>query len=54
MKQLTKIEVDPTFKVILFYNMACCYQRLHLNDECTQYLESATRSLHERIKLLEA
>lgn len=34
--------------------MACCHQRLHLNDECTQYLESATKALQERIKLLES
>jgi hypothetical protein len=34
--------------------MACCCQRLHLNDECTQYLESATKALQERIKLLES
>lgn len=34
--------------------MACCYQRLHLNDECTQYLESATKALQERIRLLES
>ena len=53
-KQLAKIDIDPTFKVILFYNMACCCQRLHLNDECTQYLESSTKALQERIKLLEA
>lgn len=52
--QLNQIEIDPTFKVILFYNMACCCQRLHLNDECTQYLESATKALQERIKLLES
>ena len=52
--QLNQIDIDPTFKVILFYNMACCHQRLHLNDECTQYLESATKALQERIKLLES
>lgn len=33
--------------------MACCYQRLHLYEECAEYLESATSSLKERIKILD-
>jgi len=51
--ELQKIEIDPTFKVVLNYNMACCYQRLHLYDECAEYLESATHALKERIKILD-
>ena len=51
--ELQKIEIDPTFKVVLSYNMACCYQRLHLYEECAEYLESATTSLKERIKILD-
>jgi hypothetical protein len=33
--------------------MACCYQRLHLYEECAEYLESATTALKERIKILD-
>lgn len=24
-RELLKIEIDPTYKMILFYNLACCY-----------------------------
>ena len=44
-KQLVKIDIDPTFKVLLFYNLACCYQRLTLYDECVEYLEKAGDAL---------
>lgn len=53
MEQLSKIKVDPTFKLVMFYNMACCYQRLQLFDECAEYLEHATGALKERIAILE-
>jgi len=33
--------------------MACCYQRLQLYEECSEYLEEATVALKERIKMLE-
>lgn len=39
--------------MVMFYNMACCYQRLQLFDECAEYLEHATGALRERISLLE-
>ena len=53
LEQLSWVDIDPTFKVVLHYNMACCYQRLQLYDECAEYLENATRALQERIKILE-
>jgi len=51
--ELQKIEIDPTYKVVLNYNMACCYQRLHLYEECAEYLENSTHALKERIKILD-
>lgn len=51
--QLASVKIDPTFKVVMFYNMSCCYQRLQLFDECAEYLEKATVSLKERIQILD-
>ena len=51
-EQLSKIEVDPTSKVVLFYNMACCYQRLQMFEDCAEYLEKAIGALDERIDVL--
>lgn len=51
--QLAAVKIDPTYKVVMFYNMACCYQRLQLYDECAEYLEKSTHSLKERILLLD-
>lgn len=51
--QLAAVKIDPTYKVVMFYNMACCYQRLQLYDECAEYLEKSTHSLKERIQLLD-
>jgi hypothetical protein len=28
LEQLALVDIDPTSKVVLYYNMACCYQRL--------------------------
>jgi|TARA_B110000285_G_C15130335_1_gene623143 hypothetical protein len=53
MQQLKKIEIDPTSKVVLFYNMACCYQRHQMYDQCADYLEKSCKCLKERIKLLD-
>lgn len=52
-RQLSLVHIDPTYKVVLYYNMACCYQRLQLYDECAEYLENSTRALKERIKALD-
>jgi hypothetical protein len=52
-EQLARVKVDPTFKLVMFYNMACCYQRLQLFNECAEYLEFASVALKERIAILE-
>ena len=50
---LSDMNVSPTLKVILYYNMAFCYQRLELHDDCIEHLELATHALKIRLKLLE-
>lgn len=45
--------LDPNYKATLYYNLACCYQRLGLLEECVDYLELATKSLSVKIEMLE-
>ena len=45
--------LDPNYKATLYYNLACCYQRLGLLEECVDYLELATKSLNLKIEMLE-
>lgn len=51
--QLAELKVSATLKVVLFYNMAFCYQRLEMIDDCIENLDLATHSLKHRIKTLE-
>ena len=46
-------KLDPNYKATLYYNLACCYQRLGLLEECVDYLELATKSLNLKIEMLE-
>jgi hypothetical protein len=45
--------LDPNYKATLYYNLACCYQRLGMLEECVDYLELATKSLNKKIIMLE-
>jgi tetratricopeptide (TPR) repeat protein len=45
--------LDPNYKATLFYNLACCYQRLGMLEECVDYLELATKQLSIKIEMLE-
>lgn len=38
--------IDPNYKTTLYYNIATCYQRLGMLEECVDYLEMATNSLN--------
>lgn len=53
-RQLSALEVETQYKVILFYNMAYCFQRLDMINECIEYLQKATKSLNENIKTMES
>lgn len=35
--------IDSNYKAALYYNLACCYQRLGMLEECVDYLELATK-----------
>ena len=40
--------------VCLYYNLACCYQRLGLLEESVEYLELASDQLEDTIQFFEA
>lgn len=39
-------QIDPNYKMTLYYNIATCYQRLGMLEECVDFLEMATKSLN--------
>lgn len=41
--------VDPNLKTTLFYNIATCYQKLTMLEECVDYLVLATDALNDKI-----
>jgi tetratricopeptide (TPR) repeat protein len=43
-------EIDSNYKAALHYNLACCYQRLGMLEECVDCLELATKSLARKIQ----
>lgn len=47
LKQKTK---DSNLIVCLYYNLACCYQRLGLLEESVEYLELASDQLEDTIQ----
>ena len=46
------MSVDTNHKVILYYNMSFCFQRLDMINDCIEYLEMATKALKESLKRL--
>lgn len=46
------MSVETNHRVILFYNMAFCFQRLDMISDCIEYLEMATKALKESLKRL--
>ncbi len=38
--------IDPNYKTTLYYNLATCYQRLGMLEDCVDYLELATKTLN--------
>jgi len=46
-------DLDQNYRASLFYNLACCYQRLGMLEECVDYLELATKAMHRKIQSLE-
>jgi hypothetical protein len=52
-ESIYSLNIDPNYPTTLYYNLACCYQRLGMLDECVDYLELATKSLKQKIENLE-
>jgi hypothetical protein len=50
---LPNSNIDSNYKATLYYNLACCYQRLGMLEECVDYLELATKAMNEKIQTLE-
>ena len=52
-KEVGKEIIDPNYKTSLFYNLACCYQRLGMLEDCIEFLEKATLTLDKKIVQIE-
>jgi tetratricopeptide (TPR) repeat protein len=48
-----RVKIDPSYKTTLYYNIATCYHKLGMLEECVDYLELATRFLNEKIAMIE-
>ena len=42
-------EVDRNMIIIVLYNQACCYQRLSMLDDCSNYLDGTIYNLRQKI-----
>ena len=38
-------EIDRNMIIIILYNQACCYQRLSMLEECSNYLDATIYNL---------
>lgn len=45
----SSINLHPNYRATLYYNLACCYQRLGMLEECVDNLEIATKALKQHI-----
>lgn len=48
-----QVVIDPNFKTTLYYNIATCYHKLDMLEECVDHLELATKHLNLKITLIE-
>ena len=53
-KELKEKTRDSNLVVCLYYNLACCYQRLGLLEESVEYLELASDQLGDTVAFFEA
>lgn len=42
-------EVDRNMIIIVLYNQACCYQRMSMLDECSNYLDGTIYNLQQKL-----
>lgn len=53
-KELKERTRESNLIVCLYYNLACCYQRLGLLEESVEYLELASDQLEDTVQFFEA
>ena len=44
-EQVKEPKLDLNYKATIYYNIACCYQRLDMLEECVENLELSTKAL---------
>lgn len=42
-------DVDRNMIIIVLYNQACCYQRLSMLDDCSNYLDGTIFNLQQKL-----
>ena len=42
-------EVDRNMIIIVLYNQACCYQRMSMLDDCSNYLDGTIYNLQQKL-----
>jgi hypothetical protein len=42
-------DVDRNMIIIILYNQACCYQRMSMLEECSNYLDGTIYNLQQKI-----
>lgn len=47
------MSIDPNFKTTLYYNIATCYHKMGMLEECVDNLELATKYLNQKIAMIE-
>ena len=47
--QLDADLVGNTYAIVVFYNLACCYQKLNMLDVCSEYLSVAIQRLNHEL-----
>ena len=42
-------DVDRNMIIIILYNQSCCYQRMSMLEECSNYLDGTIYNLQQKI-----
>lgn len=42
-------DVDRNLIIIILYNQACCYQRMSMLEDCSNYLDGTIYNLQQKI-----
>lgn len=47
------LTIDNSTKATIYYNIACCYQRLDMLEDCVENLEKSSQALELKIEEIE-